>query len=168
MDALQQWHCCPEFIDVGDEKGSIRLHKRGDLYAIRGSVSKSMLEDVEMRLTGDGVCILRGTPSSDSTSDLELLPVYAATRDSMPAVVTRRIFLRLDEDTAIESVRGDIEALDFHIDDIPAYAPHCAWLEPESGRVDEALSKLDSLRALPRAAHAEPQLLRPRGWKGAA
>ena len=64
MDALQQWDCCPEFIDIGDEKGSVRLQKRGDLYAIRGSVSKSMLEDVEMRLTGDGVGILRGTPSS--------------------------------------------------------------------------------------------------------
>ena len=166
MNTLQQWDCCPEFIDIDDTKGSIRLLKCDDLYAVRGTVSNAKLEDIKMRLTGDGVSILRGTPSSELTSDVDLLPVYAASKDSTPAVVTERVFLRLDEGTTIDSIRGDVEALDFHIDDIPAYAPNCAWLKPASGHVDEALSKLDMLRALPRVAHAEPQLLRPRGWKG--
>jgi len=166
MNALQQWDCCPEFIDIGDANGAIRLLKCDDLYAVRGTVSKHKLKDVKVRLTGDGISILRGTPSSQLSSDVELLPVYAVSKDSTPAVVTERIFLRLEEETTVESIRNDIEALDFHIDDIPAYAPHCAWLEPASGRVDEALSKLEMLRALPRVAHAEPQLLRARGWKG--
>ena len=125
------------------------------------------LEDVKLRLTGEGVSIQSGTPSSELSSDIELLPVYAASKESTPAVVTKRIFLRLDEEATIEGIRGDIEALEYHIDDIPAYAPYCAWLEPDSGRIDEALANLDMLRALPRVAHAEPQLLRPRGWKSA-
>ena len=165
MNARQQWVRCPEFIDIDDQKRSVRLLKCDDLYAMRGSISKRYAGDVEIRLTGDGVSILRGTPPSNSPPDLELLPVYAAAKDSTPAVVTERIFLRLEEDTPIDTVRGDIEALDFRIDEVPAHAPHCAWLEPKSGRVDDALAKLDRLRALPRAAHVEPQLLRPRGWK---
>ncbi len=165
MNALQQWDRCPEFIDIGDQRRSVRLLKCDDLYAMRGSPSEQQAGDVEMRLTGDGVSILRGTPPSDLGLDLELLPVYAAAKDSTPAVVTKRIFLRLEVDTPIDTVRGDIEALDFSIDDVPPYAPHCAWLEPKSGRVVDALSKLSRLRALPRAAHVEPQLLRPRGWK---
>ena len=165
MNALQQWIRCPEFIDIGDRNGSFRLRKRGDLYAMRGSISKQLTADVEMRLTGDDVSILRGTPPADAAPAFELLPVYTAVKDATPAVATGRIFLRLEEGTPIDTVRGDIEALDFRIDEVPIYAPHCAWLEPKSERIDEALSKLDRLRALPSAAHVEPQLLRPRSWK---
>jgi hypothetical protein len=165
MNTLQQWKCCPEFIDIGEKNGSVRLVKRDDLYAVRGSVSERNLEHVKVQLTGDDINILRGTPSTELASDLELLPVYAASIDSTPAVATKRVFLRLDEDATIESVRGDIEALEFFVDEIPAHAPHCAWLEPKSGRIDEALSKIELLRALPHTAHAEPQLLRPRSWK---
>lgn len=165
MNTLQQWKCCPEFIDIGDNNRSIRLVKRNDLYAVRGSASVRNLEHVDVQMSDDDINILRGTPSTDLASDLELLPVYAATGNSTPAVATKRIFLRLDEDATIESVRGDIEALELVVDEIPAHAPHCAWLEPKSGRVDEALSKIEMLRALPRTAHAEPQLLRPRSWK---
>ena len=166
MNTLQQWNRCPEFIDIDDRSGSVRLRKRGDLYALRGSVSKPLSADVEMRLTGDDVSILRGTPPADAASTLELLPVYAAAGHSTPAVATRRVFFRLDEGASVETVRDDIEALDFRIDEIVIHAPHCAWLEPKSGRIDEALSKLGQLRALPLTANVEPQLLRPRSWKG--
>ena len=166
MNALQQWNRCPEFIDIDDRNGSVRLRKRGDLYAMRGSISKKLSAAVELRLTGDDVSILRGTPSVDTMTARELLPVYGAARHSTPAVATERIFLRLDEGASIDTVRGDIEALGFRIDEVPIHAPHCAWLEPKSGRIDEALSKLDGLRALPLTANVEPQLLRPRSWKG--
>jgi hypothetical protein len=166
MDALQQWNRCPEFIDIDDRNGSVRLRKRGDLYAMRGSISKQLSAAVEMRLTGDDVSILRGTPLVDTMPARELLPVYAAARDAAPAVATGRIFLRLEEDMSIDTVRDDIETLDFRIDEVLIHAPHCAWLEPKSGRIDEALSKLDRLRALPLTANVEPQLLRPRSWKG--
>jgi hypothetical protein len=166
MNALQQWNRCPEFIDIDDRNGSVRLRKRGDLYAMRGSISKQLSAAVEMRLTGDDVSILRGTPLVDTMPARELLPVYAAARDAAPAVATGRIFLRLEEDMSIDTVRDDIETLDFRIDEVLIHAPHCAWLEPKSGRIDEALSKLDRLRALPLTANVEPQLLRPRSWKG--
>jgi hypothetical protein len=75
MDTLQQWNCCPEFIDIGDEKRSIRLVKRDDLYAVRGALPKRKLEHVDMRLTGDDVSIVRGAPSPELESGLDLLPV---------------------------------------------------------------------------------------------
>jgi hypothetical protein len=168
MNSLQQWNRCPEFIDIGDRFQSVRLHKRHDLYALRGSISKQLSADVEMRLTGDDISILRGTPPADAASTLELLPVYAASGNSTPAVATGRIFIRLDEGASMETVRDDIEALEFRIDEVVMHAPHCAWLEQESGRIDEALSRLGRLRALPLAANVEPQLLRPRSWKGRA
>lgn len=165
MNTLQQWNCCPEFIEIGNEQGPIRLAKRDDLYAIRGTPSDRNLDDLDVQLTGDDISILRGTPSTRLASVGELLPVYAASMDSTPAVATKRIFLRLAEDATIDSVIDAIEALELVVAEVPAHAPHCAWLEPKSGRVDEALAKIDSLRALPQTAHAEPQLLRPRGWK---
>lgn len=165
MNALQQWARCPQHIEIGDGPRAVRLAKCADLYALRGAISKFRFENVAVRMADDEVSILRGTPALELTSELDLLPVYAAAEGSTPAVATGRIFLRLDEDTAIESSRGAIEGLGFRIDEIPAYAPHCAWLVAVSGRIDEALTKLDGLRALPRAANAEPQLLRPRGWK---
>jgi len=118
-----------------------------------------------MRLAGDDISILRGAPPATVATDVELLPVYSTASNATPAVATTRIFLRLEDDTSIDSVRSSIEALDLRVDEIPAYAPHSAWLEPKSGCVDDALSKLDILRALPRVANVEPQLLRPRSWK---
>jgi hypothetical protein len=165
MSALQQWQRCPDFIDIDDEKRSIRLLKRDDCYAIRGKLSQQLSSDVKMRLPGDDISILRGAPPGDALPAFEFLPVYAVAGNTPPTVVTERIFLRLEEVTPIESVRSDIETLGFNIDDVPAHARHCAWLEPKSGRVDDALSKLGRLRALPGAAHVEPQLLRPRSWK---
>lgn len=165
MNSLQQWDCCPEFIDTGDPIRSVRLLKRHDLYAIRGSISQQPAGEVEMRLAGDDISILRGAPPATVATDVELLPVYSTASNATPAVATTRIFLRLEDDTPIDSVRSNIEALDLRVDEILAYAPHSAWLEPKSGRVDDALSKLDILRALPRVANVEPQLLRPRSWK---
>lgn len=165
MNALQQWMRCPDHIDIDDGNGPIRLHKRDDLYALRGSVPKQVAEIVQAQPFGDDIRIARGRPAPGLVSGLEVLPVYSATEGATPAVATNRIFLRLDEDTTIESVRGELEALDFSVTDILTYAPHSAWLKPASGRVDEALLKLDSLRALSRAVHVEPQLLRPRAWK---
>lgn len=165
VSALQQWQCCPEFIDIDDQNGPVRLLKRDDLYAVRGGDSRVLRDDIEMQLPGDGISILRGTPPSNSLHSVELLPVYAASMESTPAVATERIFLRFQQGLAAESARSQIEALGFKIDAVPAHAPHCAWLEPRSGRVEDALSKLVALRALPGAAHVEPQLLRPRSWK---
>ncbi len=168
MNTHQQWVRCPEFIDTGDRKRFVRLVKRDDLYAVRGKISERHVADVEIRLAGDDVSILRGAPPSDPPPEFELLPVYAAAQGSTPAVATKWIFLRLQDDTSIDAVRDAVEALDFDIGEVPAHAPHCAWLEPKSGHVDDALCKLERLRALPHAARVEPQLLRPRGWKSRA
>jgi hypothetical protein len=165
MNALQQWKRCPEFIDVDDKNGSVRLTKRDDLYAMRDEPGQNRGDAVEMQLPGDDISILRGAPPADSNADRALLPVYAGARNSTPAVVTGRIFFRLRDDLALESVREAIEALGFVIAEIPAFAPHSAWLSPRSGSVADALSKLASLRTLPGAAHAEPQLLRAKSWK---
>lgn len=121
--------------------------------------------EVEARLPGDEITIIRGEPPLTAPPDHEILPVYASAKHSTPAVVTQRIFVRLEEDTPFDKVRGPVEALGFRIDDIPVHAPHCAWLEPESGSVGDSLSKLEQLRALPRVVNVEPQVLRPRDWK---
>ena len=167
MSALQQWQRCPDFIDVDDEHRSVRLLKRRDCYALRGRLAEGQAVEVEMHLPGEDISILRGSPPSDLLPDVELLPVYATSDNTPPAVATERLFLRVRDDIAIESLRGDIDMLGFDIDATPAYAPHTAWLRPKSGRIVDALSKLDSLRALPGAARVEPQLLRPMSRKKA-
>jgi hypothetical protein len=165
MNALQKWQRCPKTIDIDDQTRSIRLRKLDSRYAIRGALSEPQSRAVESRLADDDISIVRGVPPSDSSFSFELLPVYAISPDLAPIVVTERVFLCLQEQRLIETLRDDINALGFVIDDIPRHAPHCAWLIPKSGRVDDALSKLEGLRALPGAVRAQPQLLRPRGWK---
>ena len=165
MTALLQWENCPEHIDIGDGKHRTRLLKQNNRFAIKGSKPPRTIGEVEMHLPGDDINIIRGTPSSDAASNYALLPVYAETENSPPTVVTQRIFARLDQDTLFETARESVEALGFRIDDIPSHAPHSAWLEPESGGVGDSLSKLASLRALPRVVNAEPQVLRPRERK---
>jgi hypothetical protein len=161
MSALQQWERCPEFIEIDDKDRSIRLLKCGDRYALRGSLSERQASEVEACLPGDDISIIRGVPPADLRPEMELLPVYAAAENTPPAVATERLFLSLRDDLAIDSVRDDIDTLGFDIDDLPAYAPHSAWLRPKSGLVVDALSKLERLRALPGAARVDPQLLRP-------
>jgi len=165
MTALLQWENCPEYIDIGDGEHRVQLLKQKDRFAIKGSELPRNIGEVEMHLPGDDINIIRGTPSLTAAANYELLPVYAPTGSSPPAVVTQRIFVRLDQDTRFETVRESVEALGFRIDDIPSHAPHCAWLEPESGGVGDSLSKLALLRALPRVVNAEPQVLRPRDRK---
>lgn len=165
MAALHQWENCPQHIDTGDGKHRVRLLKQMNRFAIKDSEMPQGLGEVETRLAGDDINIIHGTPPPTASSDYAILPVYASTGKSAPAVVTQRIFVRLDEDTPFGEARESIEALGFRIDDIPAHAPHCAWLEPASGGVGDSLSKLEPLRALPRVVNAEPQVLRPRDWK---
>lgn len=165
MNALQQWQRCPDCIHIDDQKRSARLLKRDDLFAIRGAPRRERGDTVEVQLPGDDISIVRGAPPADAYPDAEFLPVYAAPGNATPAVVTGRVFLCLRDALDLEPVRADIEALGFEIVDTPAYAPHSAWLAPRSGRVVDALSKLDALRALPGAERVEPQILRPKGWK---
>jgi len=165
MNALQRWNRCPERIEIGESDRPIRLLKRNNVYGIRNVDVGRLPANVNVERIGDDVSIAHAAPSPELASDLELLPVYAAGEGSTPAVATERVFLRLDEHTTARAVETELGALGYRVAEVPAYAPHCAWLEPASGRVDEALSQLDRLRALPHAAHAEPQLLRPRRSK---
>ena len=165
MNALAQWNRCPDCIEIGESDKPVRLLKRNNSYGIRVADARRLPKDVKVEPIGDDVCIAHAPPSPALGDDLELLPVYAASEGSTPAVATKRIFLRLDEHSTPKALESELRALGFLVTEVPAYAPHSAWLEPASGRVDEALSMLERLRALPHAAHAEPQLLRPKAWK---
>ena len=165
MNALQRWNRCPDCIEIGETDRPVRLLKRNNQYAVRSADSGRVPPGVELEPIGDDVAIAHAPPSPELGEDLDLLPVYAANESASPAVATKRVFLRLDETTTPAALEAEIEALGFRVTEVPRYAPHSAWLEPASGRVDEALSMLERLRALPHAAYAEPQLLRPKAKK---
>ncbi|MDX1434491.1 MAG: hypothetical protein R3286_18760 [Gammaproteobacteria bacterium] len=162
MNALQRWNRCPDCIEIGENDSPIRLLKRNNQYGVRSADTGRLPAGVQVEPIGDDVAIAHAPPSPELGDDLDLLPVYAADERASPAVATRRVFLRLDENTPARALEAELEALGFVVTEVPRYAPHSAWLEPASGRVDEALSMLERLRALPHAASAEPQLLRPK------
>lgn len=168
VNALQQWNRCPERIEIGEAANPVRLLKRDNLYGIRSADAGRLPGDVKLEPIGEDVSIAHAAPSPGLEGDLVLLPVYAANDASTPAVATERLFLRLDEQTSPRDLETKLRTLGFVVSEIPSYAPHCAWLAPASGRVDEALSKLASLRALPHVAHVDPELLRPRSARSAA
>jgi hypothetical protein len=165
VDADQQWRKCPDVVVIEGDDGSVTLRKRSDSYAIRGPVPDELRAGVLETLPGDDITIIRGTPRADSVAQGQLLPVYRGDSGEDLAVVTGRIFLRLDEGREAAGATERVASMGLRVAEILPYAPNAAWLEPASGKVADGLARLDELRALPGVAHVEPQILRPRAWK---
>ena len=159
MNAEQQWRACPQRIEVDDGERRVVLEKHARLFALRGDVPQALARDVTHRLD-EGVVIVRAPPSGDDAIQVNVLPVYTAGAGSPPAVASGRLFVRLERGSEASSWAGRFEPLGLVIEEVPAYAPNCAWLAPRSGIAAHALRSLDALRALPGVAHAEPELLR--------
>lgn len=97
----------------------------------------------------------------------ELLPVYSTVEGGPVAVPTGRIYLQMSDKEPVESLSKKIEAAGFRIAQVPHYAPHTAWLEPQQPGVLAAFDGLAKLRELPHVERAEMQMLRERAERTA-
>jgi hypothetical protein len=85
--------------------------------------------------------------------------VYRLGEKGSLAVATGAVFVRFREGIRPEERADALAEAGFGVEQTPPYAPHCAWLRPHSGRVGDALTGLEKLRAVPDVEHVEPQML---------
>ena len=100
--------------------------------------------------------IVSGAPSRSERE----LPVYRLEGGSALAVATERLFVRLAPDQTAADHAEAFSALGLVTEDIPDYAPHCAWLAPRTGRVADGLKAAATLATQSAVESVEPQLLR--------
>ena len=75
---------------------------------------------------------------------------------------TGRVFIRFADHVDAASRGDEIATAGFRIVQTLPWAPHAAWLEPESGSIGDALSHLADLRKLRDVENVEPQILTER------
>jgi hypothetical protein len=84
-------------------------------------------------------------------------PVYRPGGTGAAAIPTGRVFVRFAEGTDARARADALAAAGFTLEAVPAYARHAAWVRPASGRLADALTGFESLRALPGVENVEPQ-----------
>lgn len=86
-------------------------------------------------------------------------PVYRQIGGGGLAVPSGRVFVRFAEGDSAAAHEHELAAAGYRLEEVPAYAPHAAWLRPAGGKVADALSHLGRVERLPAVEHVEPQLL---------
>jgi hypothetical protein len=101
----------------------------------------------------------RGEPGAETA------PAYAVTPQAAPLAPTGQVFVRFEPGSDAASRAADLAAAGFVIAEVPAYAPHAAWVRAASGSLRDALAGLERLLALPGICAVEPQLVGERRWR---
>ena len=88
--------------------------------------------------------------------------VCAVSPDGGLALPTGQVFIRFKEGVQVEEHAEKIRNAGYEIAQSVSYAPHAAWLRPNSGDVADGLAKIPALEKIPDVENVEPQMLRPR------
>lgn len=130
---------------------------------VRGAVEQAA--ELEWSLQADEGLVIdvhRGTIDATATG---IGAVYAEPASGRVVVPTGRVLVRFAEPVAAQARRGALHAAGYRIVSVPDYAPHCAWVESESGDPAQSLHGIDRLEALADVENVEPQWLSPRAAK---
>jgi hypothetical protein len=82
------------------------------------------------------------------------------------AVPTGRLFVRFAEGVDAENRAPALSGVGLRVEQLVEWAPHTAWCVAADGNVEHALARLSDARKLPDVVNAEPELLRPRVFRG--
>lgn len=140
------------------------FERRPDLCAVRHPAASAPAGAVAV-VTEDAHTAWAVHASHATTTADETRPVYASGDGGSLAVPTGRVFVTFAKGHRADEKRRDFEALGFTIEQVPAYAPHAAWLAPREGGVAEALVGLAKLHAIAGVEHVEPQMLMERALR---
>ncbi|HMS82461.1 MAG TPA: hypothetical protein PKD12_02275 [Nitrospira sp.] len=144
-----------------------RYTRQADLYAVHGPLPSQLRPDIEYTIEEDVLTICRGAlpPSADLPGTVMLTPVYRLEPHGPLAVPTSRIYVRAKEGTSLEDHRTQLANLGYAIVEVPAYAPHTAWVQATTRDVGTSLQHFEQLTTLPDVEHVEPELLMKRSQR---
>lgn len=157
MDVDSVLASAPRRIRVEAEGAETSYELADDLIATHGggpsSTALLVLEG------GEVVVEPRGRRRPARLAKGRLGPVYRRVPGGGLAVPTGRAFVRFAVEDRAEGHRAELEASGYRLEDVPAYAPHAAWIRHRSGDIATALRTIGSVERIPGVAHVEPQFL---------
>ncbi len=155
--------CLPEFT-VATSPEATRYLLANDYIATPKSTAEMAQLQIEYCFEDEDICVCSAGPGSDieNLGTGEIAPVYRIGERGSLAVPTGRVFVRFEERTTLVSHLQEIERAGFVIQQVLSYAPQAGWLQPQSGRITDALQDFPKLTRLPGIQTVEPQLLMQR------
>lgn len=91
-------------------------------------------------------------------------PVYAIEGSGGEATASGRVWVRFADGTDASERAAALAEAGYAIDSVPGYATNAAYVRAEN--VAASLEGLDRLRRIGGVEHVEPEMLRPRTFRG--
>ncbi|WP_392531591.1 hypothetical protein [Nostoc sp. C117] len=164
----------PQQIRVGSdaysglrERSAVSYNRKPGYYAVHynqpGTVAEGailQLNEGAMSTTGCAYAVFSGEPNQSEKNTLS--PIYTLEPDGSLAVPTGLVFIRFAEGVDVELQREAIERAGYKIEQSISYAPHAAWLRPQSGKILDAIAGISQLETIPNVENVELQMLMER------
>jgi hypothetical protein len=146
-------------VELASGSGATRMQYRQKpgYYAIHHWDDDAGTDSPVLRL--DDAAIFFGEESSSAGQKSG--PVYEAQPDGTPAVPTGRVFVRFEDSVRAESRESAVRKAGYRLVQVPAWAPHTAWVEALTGDVADSLCNLGKLQQLRDVENVEPEMLMP-------
>ncbi|MDF5710438.1 MAG: hypothetical protein PUP90_22900 [Nostoc sp. S4] len=160
----------PQQIRVGsDAYGGLRLRsavsytRQPGYYAIHYNQPSTVAQGAILQLNQGAIAVFSGEPNQSQKNTLS--PIYTLEPNGSLAVPTGLVFIRFAEGVDVESQREAINKAGYEVEQTLDYAPHAAWLRPQSGNIADAIAGISRLKVIPKVENIEPQMLMERGLR---
>jgi len=158
MDLRRVLASSPRKLRLGSEQTEASYELAEDLIATHDA---EPTPEALLTLEGEAVAVepLTAISRSDSKQDV-VGPVYRQAPGGGLAVPTGRVFVRFADGDSAARHEADLAKVGYDIEQIPAHAPHTAWVRAATGAVADGLRGVGRLERVPGIENVEPQLLK--------
>ncbi|WP_138500629.1 hypothetical protein [Nostoc sp. PA-18-2419] len=153
----------PQQIRVSSNRSAISYTRQPGYYAIHYDQPNTVARGAILQLNQGAIAIFSGEPNQSQKNTLS--PIYTLEPNGSLAVPTGLVFIRFAEGVDVESQRQAINGAGYKVEESLDYAPHAAWLRPQSGNIADAITGISRLEAIPSVENVELQMLMERGLR---
>ena len=159
----------PRQVAAGTARAGEAYTLQDGYYAVHGRVPGAPAPGAVLVLEDGAIAVFAGSLAAageggETSARINIGPVYAQPGGPL-AVPTGLVFVRFREGTAAGARRADIERAGYELVQVPAYAPHAAWVCAQPGGIAAALQNSAALAALSGVENVEPQMLMERATR---
>jgi hypothetical protein len=157
MDVSTMLESSPRTLRVGEGEPAASYELSEDMIAVRTQGSGQTAAHI---MGGEAIAVEQlATASRAGLEERVVGPVYRQIPSGRLAMPTGRVFVRFAEGDAARAHEHELTASGYQLEEVPAYAPHSAWVRAATGAIADSLHHLDRLKQIPRVENVEPQLI---------
>jgi hypothetical protein len=153
----------PQQIRVGSLHSAVLYTRKPGYYAVHYNQPGTVAPGAILQLNEGVIAVFSGVPNQSEKNTLS--PIYTLEPNSSFAIPTGLVFIRFAEGVDVESQREVINRAGYKVEQSISYAPHAAWLRPQSGKIVDAIAGISQLEAIPNVENVELQMLMERGLR---